>query len=59
MIGKLANAMIENGIPEYIRSNNGSDFIAKDLRSWLSGIRVKTAFVIVLTTLLRGQPAGW
>ena len=37
--------MIDNGIPEYIRSDNGPEFIDKDLRSWLSGIEVKTAYI--------------
>jgi len=37
--------MITNGIPEYIRSDNGPEFIAKELRSWLSGIGVKTAYI--------------
>ncbi|MCE7530492.1 IS3 family transposase [Polynucleobacter sp. IMCC 29146] len=45
VIEQLANAMIDNGIPEYIRSDNGPEFIAKDLRSWLSGIGVKTAYI--------------
>ena len=35
--------MIDNGIPEYIRSDNGPEFIAQVLCSWLSGIGVKTA----------------
>jgi transposase InsO family protein len=37
--------MIIHGIPEYIHSNNGPEFIAKDLRKWLSGISVKTAYI--------------
>ncbi|MBU3560441.1 transposase family protein [Polynucleobacter sp. MWH-Hall10] len=45
VIEQLANAMIDNGIPEYIRSDNAPEFIAKDLRSWLSGIGVKTAYI--------------
>jgi transposase InsO family protein len=45
VIEQLANAMIANGIPEYIRSDHGPEFIAKDLRSWLSGIGVKTAYI--------------
>jgi hypothetical protein len=32
-IEQLANTMIDNGIPEYIRSDNGPEFITKDLRS--------------------------
>jgi transposase InsO family protein len=45
VIEQLANAMIDNGIPQYIRSDNGPEFIAKELRSWLSGIGVKTAYI--------------
>ena len=45
VIEKLANAMIIHGIPEYVCSDNGPEFIAKHLRSWLSDIGVKTAFI--------------
>ncbi len=45
VIEQLANAMIIHGILEYIRSDNGPDFIAKELRSWLSDIGVKTAYI--------------
>ncbi len=45
VIKQLANAMIIHGIPEYIRSDNGPEFIARELRSWLSGIGVKTAYI--------------
>ena len=33
------------GVPEYICSDNGPGFIAKELGSWLSGICVKTAYI--------------
>jgi transposase InsO family protein len=45
VIEQLANAMVIYGIPEYIRSDNGPEFIAKDLRQWLTGIGVKTAYI--------------
>ena len=45
VIEQLANAMIMHGIPDYIRSDNGPEFIAKELCSWLSGIGVKTAYI--------------
>jgi putative transposase len=45
VIEQLANAMILNGIPEYICNDNGPKFIAKELRSWLSSTRVKTAYI--------------
>jgi transposase InsO family protein len=33
------------GKPCVIRADNGPEFIAKDLRKWLSGIGVKTAYI--------------
>jgi transposase InsO family protein len=36
VIDTLADAMIEHGIREYIRSDNGPEFVAKDLRQWLA-----------------------
>jgi transposase InsO family protein len=45
VIELLANAMIIRGIPEYIQSDNGPEFIANGLRSCLSGIGVKTAYI--------------
>ena len=45
VIEQNANTMMIHGIPEYIRSDNGPEFIAKDMRSWLSGIGVKTAYI--------------
>jgi len=32
----LAELFCRRGVPEYIRSDNGSEFTAKKLRSWLS-----------------------
>lgn len=36
VIEVLAAAMIEHGIPEYIRSVNGPEFVAIELRKWLA-----------------------
>jgi len=33
------------GTPEYIRSDNGSEFTAKAVREWLSRVRVKTLYI--------------
>ena len=35
----------ENGVPEYIRSDNGSEFIEKNLREWLSSEGIKTLYI--------------
>ncbi|GKS69670.1 hypothetical protein W03_16740 [Nitrosomonas sp. PY1] len=45
VIAQLANAMIVHGIPEYIRSDNGPEFVATRLRKWLADIGVKTAYI--------------
>ena len=42
---KLSELFIENGIPENIRSDNGPEFIAERLRTWLFNLCVNTAFI--------------
>ena len=42
---KLSELFIIHGVPDYIRSDNGSEFIAKELRKWLQSIGVKTAYI--------------
>ena len=36
VIETLADVMLWRGIPEYIRSDNGPEFVAKELRKWLA-----------------------
>jgi len=45
VIEVLSALFITVGIPEYIRSDNGPELTAKDLRAWLSGVGVKTLFI--------------
>jgi putative transposase len=45
VIEQLANVMIIHGTPEYIRSDNGPEFVANRLRQWLGAIGVKTAYI--------------
>lgn len=35
MIAALADVMVMKGIPEHLRSDNGPEFVAKDLRPTL------------------------
>ena len=37
--------MTTRGCPEYIRSDNGPEFIAEELRKWLGEIEVSTAYI--------------
>ncbi len=36
VIEALADVMVLKGVPEHIRSDNGPEFVAKDLRKWLA-----------------------
>ena len=45
VIEVLADAMIEHGIPEHIRSDNGPEFVAKDLPEWLAATGAKTLYI--------------
>jgi len=41
----LSQLFIKKGTPQYIRSDNGSEFIAKQLRWWLKRHRINTLFI--------------
>ena len=41
----LMRLFISRGIPEYIRSDNGTEFTSEMVRSWLGKIGVKTLFI--------------
>ena len=41
----LSHLFITEGLPDYIRSDNGSEFTAKILQHWLHKLKVKTAFI--------------
>jgi transposase InsO family protein len=41
----LTELFIKHGPPEYIRSDNGSEFTAKVVRQWLKRLGVQTLFI--------------
>lgn len=41
----LTEMFIRHGAPEYIRSDNGSEFTAKVVRRWLSHLNVRTLYI--------------
>lgn len=45
VIDALYNLFILRGIPEYLRSDNGSEFTARAVRKWLAELGVKTLFI--------------
>ena len=45
VIDQLFELIIFRGIPEHIRSDNGSEFTARAIRKWLNRIGVKTLFI--------------
>jgi len=45
VIDQLFNLFIFRGVPEHIRSDNGPEFTAKVVRSWLNRLGVKTLFI--------------
>jgi len=45
VIDELFKLFIFRGIPDYIRSDNGSEFTARAVRKWLNRLGVKTLFI--------------
>jgi transposase InsO family protein len=41
----LSDLFLTRGMPDFIRSDNGSEFTAQALRDWLKGLNVKTAYI--------------
>ena len=42
---RLGELFVARGLPAYIRSDNGAEFTAKAVRSWLSRLGVGTLFI--------------
>ena len=45
VLDRLAWLMATRGVPEHIRSDNGSEFTAKVVREWLSRLGVRTLYI--------------
>jgi transposase InsO family protein len=45
VIEVLAEVMLRRGIPENIRSDNGPEFIAQELRKWLGNVGTGTLYI--------------
>lgn len=42
---RLGRLMVERGVPDHVRSDNGPEFIATALREWLGRVGAKTLFI--------------
>lgn len=45
VINVLSELFFTEGVPEYIRSDNGSEFVAQSVQDFLAKIKVKTAYI--------------
>jgi len=45
VLDRLAQLFVERGVPRYLRSDNGPEFIAKRVRKWLGRIGVGTLYI--------------
>ncbi len=41
----LGKAIKEHGAPQYLRSDNGAEFIAKEVQRWLAQNQIKTIYI--------------
>ena len=45
VIDALTGLFILRGPPAFVRGDNGSEFVAKDVRAWIEAVGAKTAFI--------------
>ena len=45
VIDVLSDLFILRGVPAHIRSDNGPEFIAKSVQTWIAGVGAKTAYI--------------
>lgn len=45
VIALVGQAIAQHGAPEFIRSDNGSEFIANELQAWLAREQIKTIYI--------------
>jgi putative transposase len=45
VLEQLSDLFVRKGVPDHIRSDNGSEFTAKRVREWLERVGVKTLYI--------------
>jgi len=46
VIDVLTDLFILHGVPDFIRSDNGPEFVAKIVRDWINAVGAKTAYIV-------------
>jgi putative transposase len=46
VIDALTDLFILRGVPAFIRSDNGPEFVAQIVRDWINPVRAKTAYIV-------------
>jgi transposase InsO family protein len=58
VIETLAGLMLVKGVPEHIRSDNGTEFTARAVREWLARVGAKTLYIKLRVSMgerIRGE----
>ena len=55
----LGNLMVEHGVPEHLRSDNGPEFTARAVRSWLQRVGVQTLFITPGSRVMQWEEGGY
>ncbi len=45
VLERLPDLYIRRGVPDFVRSDNGPEFVAKRVQDWLERVEVKTLFI--------------
>ena len=45
VLAVLSKLFIQRGLPDYVRSDNGSEFVTKKVRKWFFDTQVKTLYI--------------
>ena len=56
VIDVLTDLFILRGVPAFIRSDNGPEFIAEAVREWIAAVGAQTAYIELGRKLIKGIP---
>jgi Integrase core domain len=59
VIDVLSDLFILRGVPGYIRSDNGPEFVAQAVQDWIAAVGANTAYIDRGIMLRRLAPNGW